>query len=152
MDDYRKDRGRVTDPLLGAEIGYVIRHECKEREAAQLWDVWQQYCAAQRAYRMRILGTTGEPKGAAIQMVPDAMQADTSMRVDMRSDDERDRQAVSGYMRWKGWLWCLTATERGLIHHAERGTGKVLWGDGEPTREGIATLDALKNLSERTKA
>lgn len=73
------------------------------------------------------------------------------MRVDMRSDDERDRQAVSTWMRWRGYLGCVDATMRTLIHQAERGTGKELWRDGAPTREGRWTLTGLKKLAELCK-
>jgi len=74
------------------------------------------------------------------------METDTSMHVDLRTDEERDRQAVSGYMRWQGYLGHLDAKQASALRQAERGNGKVLWVDGQATIAGVYALDALIGL------
>ena len=144
-------KGDALNPILGHEIGYVIHSECGDDQAKRLWDTWQAYCMAERTYRMRILGTTGEPKGASIQMQSEPMQSDQSMRVDVRTDDEKDRQAVTGYMRWQGHLGSMASLYTSALRQAERGNGKPLWQDGAATSAGVIALAALQGLHELSK-
>lgn len=143
----------ALDPILGHEIGYVIQSECKPDLAKRLWDTWQAYSAAERTYRVRYIGQTGEPKGASMQMVTERMETDKSMHVDLRTEEERDTQAVSGYMRWQGYLGHLDAQQASALRQAERGNGKALWVDGKATQAGIFALNALiglRNASEKS--
>ena len=135
-------------PMLTSELGCIIASKLKRDEAAQVWDIWQRYSMAERTYRIRYIGTTGDPQGAAIQMVPEPMQSDQSASVDMRSQEERDRDAVNNYMRWQGHLGCLTAHQASALRQAERGNGKVLWVDGVATSAGVYTFNALLDLVE----
>lgn len=145
--DTQKAKDAAQSAYLGAEIGYLIQSECKPDEAARLWDVWQAYGAAERTYRIRYIGTTGEPQGAAIQMVPEQVQADPSMRVDLREPEERDRQAVANWMRWQGLLGQIDKASASALRQAERGSGRCLWRDGAPTASGRFALAALRELA-----
>lgn len=144
-------KGSLDDanaPMLTSELGCIIASKLKRDEAAQLWSLWQQYSMAERTYRIRYIGTTGDPQGAAIQMVPEPMQSDQSASVDMRSQDERDRDAVNNWMRWQGHLGCLTAHQASALRQAERGNGKLLWDEGIATNAGLYTFDALLALAD----
>lgn len=140
--------GDPMNPILGHEIGYVLQACCKPEVAVRLWDTWQAYCAAEEAYRKRILGMSAHPKGASIQAMPEPLQTDQSMRVDMRTDEERDRQAVSVWMKWQGYLGCIPTDWASAMRQAERGNGRKLWRDGEVTAAGLTALDAIKALRE----
>lgn len=142
----------AADPMLTCELGCVIHSKCKPDEAARLWSVWQAYCAAERTYRIRIIGTTGDPQGAAIQMIPDTLQADPSFRADTRTDDEKDRDAVNNWMRWQGYLGHLGAREASALRQAERGTGKPLWASNRATQAGSYAFSALRCLAEITQS
>jgi hypothetical protein len=133
---------------IGAHVGLVMERECKEAEIARLWAVWQGFCAAERTYRIRYIGQTGTPKGAAIAMVPDRMETDQSHSVDLRDSDQRDRDAVSAWMAWRGHLMHLSAYDQRLIHDAETEAGGALWANAGPTGRGVATLLALRRLAK----
>ncbi|MGB1216029.1 MAG: hypothetical protein ACPG4X_21890 [Pikeienuella sp.] len=137
------------DPLLGCEMGRVVHFYYERPAASRLWDTWQAYCGAERTYRMLKIGATGDPQGAAIQMVPEPMQTDQSLRVDMRDEEQRLRDAVSNYMRWQGFLGMLLVRGRaGALRQAERGIGKPLWQEGSPTQAGLFAVQALNELAE----
>lgn len=126
-------------PWLGCDQGRCI-HVLRRDDAAALWAVWQAYCMAERTYRMRILGQTGEPQNSAIPMLPERMEADTGHTIDTRDSAERDRDAVSAWMRWQGVLGCIAS-------RADLLTTRTLWRDG-PTRAGEAFVAALSDLRD----
>lgn len=128
-------------PWLGCDQGRCI-HVLRRDDAAALWAVWQAYCMAERTYRMRILGQTGEPQNSAIPMLPERMEADTGHTIDTRDSAERDRDAVSAWQRWQGVLGCLPHTIRDALT-----TTRTLWRDG-PTRAGEAFVAALSDLRD----
>ena len=137
----------LTGQHMSNQIGLVMERECSPSEIPRLWDTWQGFCGAERTYRLRYLGQSGSAKSAAIAMVPDRMETDKSYNVDMRDSDERDRDAVSNWMRWRGYLGHLTGRQQGFIHDAEMERGSDLWANGAPTATGHVTLDALKELA-----
>ncbi len=132
----------------GSHLGYVMQANCDPQDIPPLWDTWHGFCSALRTYRIRYIGMSATAKGAALQMMPEPMETDPSLTVDLRDSDERDRDAVNAYMRWKGDLWCLSVRERSLLSDAESETGKDLWKDGQATRAGLDTLAALRALHE----
>ncbi len=145
-------RKALTGPEAGSPIGMVMLRQMPSAEAvARLWSVWQGFCAAERTYRARYIGQTGDPKGASLSMVPDAMQVDTGHTIDIRTADQRDRDAVAAWMRWRGYLGHLGAEQRTAICDAERGTGPAIWCDRAPTRHGLFTLAALIALADVTE-
>lgn len=145
----RDNRAKVTAPWLSVPLGMVMHRICNGEECSRLWSVWQGWCAAERTYRVRYIGQTGEAKGAAIAMVPDKMEADTGHTIDARTGDERDRDAVNTWMRWQGYLGMLPSVESAtLLHQARREDGPPLWLDRKPTVYGGATLHALRLLAD----
>lgn len=92
-------------------------------------------------------GQREQPASAALTMVPEPMETDPSLTVDVRSQDERDRDAVSGWMRWQGFLGHLPAQHRTVLHNARRQDGPVLW-SGAATEAGLLALEALRGLAE----
>lgn len=136
----------LTGQHMATPIGQVMERLCADDEIQRLWSTWQGFCAAERTYRVRYLGQTGAPKGAAIAMVPDRIETDQSHSVDLRDSDERDRDAVSAWMQWRGWLMHLSADDQRRIHDAETGAGGALWADAGPTGLGIVTLQSLRRF------
>jgi hypothetical protein len=145
-------RKALAGPEAGSPIGMVMLRELPSHEAvARLWSVWQGFCAAERTYRARYIGQTGDPKGASLAMVPDAMQADTGHTIDIRTAAQRDSDAVAAWMRWRGYLGHLSAEQRTAICDAERNTGRPIWQDRAPTKHGLFTLEALLALADVTE-
>jgi hypothetical protein len=141
-------RRALSGQHIGSQLGMVMQRECQPDECARLWTVWQAFCMAEATYRMRIIGQSGNPKGATIAMLPDKLEADTGHTVDLRDSDQRDRDAVNAWMRWRGFIGHLDARYRVAIHDAERGIGPDLWRDCNPTSAGLVALEALRRLAK----
>ena len=140
----------ATSPLCGSEIGLCIRAMHPGHDVqARLWDVWQAMSAARRQWRMRYLGQTGDPQGAAIAMVPDAMQTDQGLTVDLRSPDERDKAAKAGGAYWSEQIAAVPVPQmRMALRSAIDGFGAVLWHQGKPTANGRNAVLALERISD----
>lgn len=147
IEPTKANREALSGQQAGAQLGMVMLKECKKGEIPRLWSIWQDFCAAERNYRGRILGVSASPKGAAITMVPEKIETDPSHKVDTRDSDTRDQDAVNTYMRWRGHLGYLPNRQASLLLAAEREEGPDIWSEG-PTSHGKATLNALKALAD----
>ena len=149
------NREIVGSSWMGCDLGFVIEARTSGRDhmhqKARHWDVFSRWSRAEATYRARYLGQGEQPASAALQMIPDRMETDSSATVDLRTPDERDRDAVSSWMRWQGFLGHLPRESRTVLHCARRGDGPALWRDGEPTPAGLVALDALRDLSDVTE-
>lgn len=133
----------ALQPIMESPLGMVIQSQSKKNEAARLWAVWQAYCIAERTYRIRYLGQSGSAKGAAIQMVPEQVQTNTDASIDLRTQEEKDADAVKRWMRWQGFLGCLSADRASALRQAEKGGGHELWRHGQPTQHGLWAYQSL---------
>lgn len=141
-------REAMRGPEAGSPIGMVLMRLCRDgAEVSRLWTVWQGWCSAERVYRSRYIGQTGDPKGASLPVLPEPLQTDQNHTVDTRTGDERDRDAVNGWMRWQGYLGHLSGARQGLLHGARNGSW-TLWDNCCPTRDGFALLAALRHLAD----
>jgi hypothetical protein len=118
-----------------------------------LWEVWGAITSARANYRIRILGTSGNPQGAAIAMVPEPMQTDQSHSVDIRTAEERDISARRAMAYWDGLLSKLPAPQLKWALRAalDEGAG-ALWRDGKPTARGQTAVQALEMLNVMREA
>jgi len=150
----KENRANARTAMLTHPLGMVLSSQAKTKdqiqEATALWATFHGYCSAERAWRTRYLGNTGDPQGANIGMMPEPMQADTSHTVDLRSPEEKDSDTIAARSRWLAHLAKLTWQQAAIIAAAERdptGTSicKPLWSGG-PTAAGLFAADALKAL------
>ena len=143
----KDNRAAAKAAHLGSDMGRVIHHVIPTAsERAELWDVFATWCRAETCYLSRIIGITGSPQGSALQMTPDATETDTSLTVDTRTSDERDRDAVTAWRRWQSYLAEISTRGRLSLQSARRETGPALWLYGRPTRAGMTALAALQEL------
>lgn len=147
IDQTDENRSRMAGVHLCCDLGFVLEAACKPADIAPLWDVFSRWCRAEAVYRARYVGQREQPASAALTMVPETMETDPSLTVDVRSQDERDRDAVSGWMRWQGFFGHLPAQHRTVLHNARRQDGPVLW-SGAATEAGLLALEALRGLAE----
>lgn len=142
------DAGNV---LHESDMGRCILALYQGQERADLSDAWAAISAARRNYRLRYIGQSGDPQGASIGMIPDQMQTDPSLRIDLRTPDERDTAAKRAWADWQAriaslptphHIWALRGALDGFM-----GEGR-LW-DGSPTRYGVSAVAALKLLTAR---
>jgi hypothetical protein len=141
-----------ASPLHESDMGRCILALTEGQERADLTDTWGALSAARRNYLARVIGQTGDPQGAAIAMLPDAMETDPSLRVDLRSPSERDDAARRSWADWQARIKALPAPQliwaiRGALD-GFMGDGS-LWRDGSPTAYGRSAVHALKLLTER---
>lgn len=146
-------RQAISGQHMGAAIGMVMQREAQmQREppidVPRLWTVWQAWCTAERTYSMRINSQTGSPKGSSFAAIPERIETDTGHTVDTRTPDQRDADAIRGWMIWRGYLGQLDAHETTALHHARREDGPPIWADCRPTVHGQVALDALKRLAD----
>lgn len=136
--------------LHESDMGRCILALTEGDDRRSVADAWAGLSTALRNYRTRILGVTGDPQGAAIAMIPDKMETDQSLRVDLRTADERDRAAKAAWQAWEDrmkalpapqMIWALRGALYGFMGDA------TLWRDGLPTQHGIAAVAALRVMS-----
>ena len=143
----KADLKNMAAQHMGSDIGRAIQ-ACEPDDVARLWSVWQAWCMAEWTYSMRINSQTGSPKGSSIAFLPERIETDTGHTIDTRTPDQRDADAIRGWMIWRGYLGQLDAHEATALHHARREDGPPIWADCRPTVHGQVALDALKRLAD----
>lgn len=154
------DAKEATQPLCGTDLGLCIRaitiEADKDRperqrgdERTALENVWAVISASHRNYCSLVIGQTGTAKGATIAMVPEPMQTDQSLRVDLRTHDEKVAAAKASWANWRarikalplGLNWALMGALDGFM-----GEGR-LWADQAPTTNGRLAVEGLRRLA-----
>ena len=139
----------ARDVLAAEDLGRCIRAmRSKPEDRRALLTVWQGLCAAWANYCTRYLGVTPTPQAAALPMLPEPMQTDQSLRVDLRTGDERDEAASRVWLDWLESLMALPAGERNALRGHLQGYAAPVWDDCAPgpTRTGLLAVKALDAL------
>lgn len=144
----QKGRDIVKGQHMCCDIGFCLEAICRPDERSKLWDVFHRWTRAEVTYRVRYIGQREQPASAALMMVHDRIETDPSLTVDVRDDDQRDRDAVNGWMRWQGFLGHLPKEQVSILHCARRGDGPALWQDKKPTAFGKLAVEALRGLAD----
>ena len=136
----------ATSPLCTDAVDRCIMALAKDQAAVA--QTWRAIITAQHNFRTRILGQTGYPKGAAIAMVPDRMEADTGHTIDIRTADEKDAAAKRAWALWESAIKALPVPQyiwaiRNALNGGMDGEGGDVWRDGQPTARGRVLVDAL---------
>jgi len=141
----------AIQPLRGTDMGLCIDALTKGDECKALENTWQAISASRYNYLRLYVGQTGNPQGSAIAMLPEPMQADVSLRVDLRTAEEKVAAAKAS---WGGWdakikalptplhIWALKGALDGFLGEA------TLWRDQAPTDKGRVAVDALRKVGE----
>jgi len=145
------DPKEAARALLGTDMGLCINHTCKGEELADMTEAWQAISASFRNYRLLVIGQTGDPQGAAIGMVPEPMETDPSLRVDLRTIEEKVAAAKSSKAAWDARIsalpvpnmkWALRGALNGFMGE------DTLWRDKMPTPTGRLAVEALRRVME----
>jgi len=139
--------------LHESDMGRCIIALSEGQERDDIRETWAAISAAHRNFRLRIIGQTGDPKLASTPMMSDAMETDPSLRVDLRTADERDEAARRAWGDWLARIKALPfpgmiSTIRGALD-GFMGEGVALWRDGKPTTSGAVAEHALRLLTEK---
>lgn len=150
-------RSGITDPkdaaraLLGTEMGLCINASATGQELADLTEAWQAISASFRNYRLLVIGQTGDPQGAAIGMIPDRVETDPSLRVDLRTLDEKVAAAKSSKAAWDAKInalpvpnmkWALRGALDGFMGE------DTLWRNLQLTTTGRLAVEALRRVAK----
>lgn len=139
----------ALDPALATELGRCIVHLVEGQERRDLLDIWGAISAAHRNYRLLYVGQTGDPQGANIGIIPEKLETDQSLRVDMRTHEERVAAAKASWAAWEDrikalpipqMIWCVRGALDGFLGEA------VLWKDRNPTAHGRVGVEALRRM------
>jgi hypothetical protein len=137
--------------ILATDMGLCINALATKEELPDLTETWAAISAAWRNHRLLVIGQTGDPQGASIGMVPDKMETDPSLRVDLRTTEERVASAKASKAKWDAKLAALpTPFHRWAIRGALEGfMGEArLWRDRKPTTEGALAIEALRMVAK----
>ena len=85
---------------------------------------------------------------ARLDMLPERFETRADDRPDIRSEDERDRDAVSSWMRWQGALQALGAHDASLIIRASRQTCGALVIGGRLSTTGSVFVAAMRSMRQ----
>lgn len=136
-------------PSFGDDVGLCIHALAKGDEATRLWDTFCHLAASYRNYMALYVGQTGNPQCAAIAMIPDPMETDPGLRVDLRSHDEKVAAAKASWAAWERKIAALPFPQlRMAINGVLRGFlgDGTLWRDGQPTDTGRTVVAALRGM------
>jgi hypothetical protein len=146
------DPAEARQPICGTDLGLCIRALSFGQDRADLENAWAALSAAHRNFRMLVIGQTGDPQGAAIPMIPEPMETDQSLRVDLRSHEARVEAAKRVWEAWSAKIrglttpnaqWAIRGALMGFL-----GEGK-LWRDQAPTTEGRLAVMALRGMLDK---
>ena len=149
IPDTPEARKYAVAPAFGSDVGLCINATLKGDEATKAWETFSALSASHRAYQLHYIGQTGNPQCAAIAMIPEPMETDQSLRVDLRTHDERVRAAKASWAAWEAKIaalpfpqlrWAISGVLRGFM-----GDG-TLWRDAKPTNTGRNVVAALKAM------
>jgi hypothetical protein len=139
----------ARDLLASEDMGRCIRAmRAGTQTRRDLLDVWQALCAAHWNFYTRCLSMKPSAQSSALPMLPEPMQTDPSLRVDIRTGDERDEAARRVWEEWRAAFNALPVAEALAIAQASRGDGPTLWDADKlaPTRHGALAVKALASL------
>ena len=140
----------ARDVLASEDMGRCIMALVTDAQRRRdLLGVWQALNAAWANYAARCLSITPTPQAAALPMLPDPMQTDQSLRIDIRTSEERDEAARRVWFEWIDLLMHrLTAPQRHALRGSLQGYGAEVWNPDarKPTKAGHLAVDALAAL------
>jgi len=145
-----KDVQEVRHPVYSEPAGQAIMALQTGRDAQQrgvrLWDTFVGFTTAEDRYARRYLGLRLHAKTAKLEMMPERVETRPDDTPDLRSDAEKDRDAVNNWMRWRGFIGHLPSQKQQAIFNIVYGRSLAMEG-GEVTSCGRQFVDALSELA-----
>lgn len=137
----------VVKPIYCEQAGRAIMDGAKDRdEAGRMWSRFSDFDRADAIYATRVLGKHRFPNVAKMEFLPNRVEADPDEKPDLRSEDEKHRDAVNAWMTWQGYLGRLHAFQRSSIVRAARQMDTLH--DGGITVHGQSFVAAMRALCD----
>lgn len=142
----REGRAKVAAQSYAGEAGRAIMASQQGEPARGMTECYTALLRADAAYCSRYLGSRRHAKTAKIEMMPERFEARADDTPDLRTDEERDRQAVSTWMRWQGWLGQIAKHKASAIQRALGEEAELVTCGGVLTGEGCLFIEAMTDL------
>ncbi len=141
------DRARMQS--LEGQAGIAITIGARnDAERQRLWAAYAGLDATEETYFRRVLGKSRHAKTAKLEMMPpEAIETRPDDKPDLRDEDQKHRDAVNGWMRWRGYLGHLRSDEQTAIHGAMQHRA-ALAVDGRLTTAGASFVAAMRVFSD----
>jgi len=139
-----KQANDLRAQMLSEDAGVAIWMICDPEPANRLWGHYVALTAAEARYH-RSIGKSVHPKCAKIEMMQERFETRDDDQIDIRTEEERDRQAVSTWMRWQGAIGCLLSSEQQAIQSVVRDSVTLIR-DAMPTSAAARFVSAMKRL------
>lgn len=145
-----RPKGDPSLPIYGHPCGVAIDALAVSLdEALALWALFDRIDKADAAYCRHVLGVRRFAKTAKIELLPERMETNADApAADLRSDEEKHRDAQNGWGRWTACLARLNARHRLAITDTMRGVREPTR-DGKVTRAGHEMVDGLRAMVAR---
>lgn len=135
------NRQRLSD---GA--GMALSLLCDPDTAEDLWRLYVALTASEARYH-RSIGKSIHPKIAKIEMMQERFETRPDDQIDLRTPDQRDRDAVRRWMYWQGVIGHLAAHHQSAIFVAYRHNFDMV-DTGKVTPAGRRFVEAMRLLGE----
>ena len=135
-------RDEARSDMLGCAVGRYL-HATRPSDMADLWRAVRHMRRVALAYDHAVRAPNRHPRCLAVLTPADAMTASASSPApDLRSEEERDRRAVSDWMAMHGWLAYVDRAAAAACIRA------VIDEPDGPVRDGAGVILALRCVSE----
>jgi len=136
-----KDMNR---PRLSEPAGMAIDILCDPEDAKRLWGHYCALTAAEGRYH-RTNGQSLYAKTAKIEMEPEKFETRADDVIDLRTQEERDVDAIRSWKRWRRHIDCLPLRCRSAIQTAKHNWAPLV-DAGQITPAGRRFVDAMERL------
>jgi hypothetical protein len=139
----------ARDILASEPIGRCIRYMRPGlQDRRDLMDVYMSISAAWTNVIERVFGLKVSAQSASLPMLPEPMQTDPSLRVDLRTADERNAAARRVWSEWSAAFRKLPPDASATLTASIEDRGLHLWDSDahRPTAKGALAVKALAGL------
>ncbi len=143
----RAVRRDMADPSHGEPATRALLLSEEEDGAKPLIDAYRALTASYRQYTGTVLGVSAYPKTGRIEMRPEQFEARPDDRPDLRSEDERHRDAANAWAGWRDKLDALGTARASAVWTAVFGFADLHDGS-RITSAGRRFVEAMKEIAE----
>lgn len=144
----RKPSESLLSPMLCDQAGQAIRIGAKDMdEARKMWDTFCTFDAVHERFCRRVLNVSRHPPVSKMEFMPERMETRADDRPDLRTEDEKIRDARNAMSEWDSNLSKLQRWQEQIIRSVSRQC-ETLHVNGNLTNAGISFVSAMRQLLE----
>lgn len=137
----------LRNPALGEAAGRAI-HAIHGGEAAKrLWSAYTAFTASEATYAKHYLGLRLHANTAKLEMMVERIETRADDKPDLRTEEERSRDASNNWMRWRGMIMHLANPDQRVIFDVAYGRAEPM-DAGKITTTGAYFVAAIERLAD----